>query len=502
MGSDEGCDVDRNSLDNATFAWKPAPRHRETERAASMTTSIARDVAGGRRDVGAHRAPGGASKSRDVTGNRRAAGAHRASVGVSNVKDMIFVVAATGLANVVLYLFLAVAARALVPAEFGLFSSLFAFVVFFGIVAGALQTSVAGRVATIEPTQRAARLSDIASATARLTACVALFLGAISPVVAHVIHENSYGPVLAASAVAATLIPWSVLLGAFQGMQRFRILGCLTLLQAVTRLASALVMLWTKDLTFLLSAVAVSVILPLTVGWFLLGEARPGLRTPLGRVRTEGVEHKRGRTDVGSHRPLTAGRGVFGWTLLTVIATAFPTVGDVIVVRHVYSAHNAGLYAAVALVGRCVLFLPVGINAVLYPRYITMDSGQARLHLRNQGLMITSLLCILAAGVLAADPSLTMNMVVGHGYGSAAGILRIYLFSSLGFALASNFAYYQLARANRRYTIGVLVPYLLLICALPMILSTSLHTLTLGMSALAASLVVLSAIVSKGVDPA
>jgi O-antigen/teichoic acid export membrane protein len=418
----------------------------------------------------------------------------------------------------VLYLFLGIAARALVPAEFGLFSSLFGFVVFFGIVATALQTSVAGRVATMEPAQRAACLSEIASATARLTACVALALGAASPGIARLIHESSYGAVLAASAVATTLIPWSVLLGAFQGMQRFRVLGSLTFLQAVARLAAALVFLWTKDLTVLLSAVAVSVVLPLAIGWALLGDGRPRLRPPGESMRAEGPGRKRWRAGAGPHHPLTARRNhpltarrnhpltarrsVFGWTLVTVIATAFPTVGDVIVVRHVYSAHEAGLYAGAALVGRCVLFLPVGVNAVLYPRYMALQSGQARVRLRNQGLIITSLLCILAAGVLAADPGLTMTAVVGHGYAPAAGILRIYLFSSLGFALASNFAYYLLARANWRYALGVLVPCLLLICALPMIFSTSLHTLVLGMSVLAVSLLVVSAIVSKVVDPA
>jgi O-antigen/teichoic acid export membrane protein len=429
---------------------------------------------------------------------------------LNNVQDMIFVVASTGLANVVLYLFLAIAARALVPAEFGLFSSLFGFVVFFGIVATALQTSVAGRVATMEPAQRAACLSEIASATARLTACVALALGAASPGIARLIHESSYGAVLAASAVATTLIPWSVLLGTFQGMQRFRVLGSLTFLQAVARLAAALVFLWTKDLTVLLSAVAVSVVLPLAIGWALLGDGRPRLRSPDDSMRAEGPGRKRWRAGAGPHHPLTAQRNhpltaqrsVFGWTLVTVIATAFPTVGDVIVVRHVYSAHEAGLYAGAALVGRCVLFLPVGVNAVLYPRYMALQSGQARVRLRNQGLIITSLLCILAASVLAADPGLTMTAVVGHGYAPAAGILRIYLFSSLGFALASNFAYYQLARANWRYALGVLVPCLLLICALPMIFSTSLHTLVLGMSVLAVSLLAVSAIVSKVVDPA
>lgn len=465
-----------------------------------MTTSISRDVTGHRRippDITPNR-----RISRGTTRSRRPVGAHRAPARPGNVQDMFFVVASTGLASVVLYLFPAFAARALAPQEFGLFSSLFAFVVFFGIVAGAVQTLVAGQVANMEPAQRTARLSDMASTTTRLTACVALLLAAISPGVARLLHESSYGPALAASVVATTLIPWSVLLGVFQGLQRFKALGCLTVLQAVARLAATLVLLWTKDLTVLLAAVALSVVLPLAVGWVLLGEARPRLRASSGRDRAERAEYKRARKGLGPHRPRATGRGGSVWTVVTVIALAFPTVGDVIVVRHVYSAHDAGLYAAVALVGRCVLFLPVGINDVLYPKYLGMASGRARVRLRNQGLAITCVLCVLAICVLGADPGLTMNTVVGHGYGAAAGILRIYLFAALGFGLASNFAYYQLANANRRYALGVLVPYLILISVLPVILGANLHTLTVGMLALAASLVAVSAIVSKVVDPA
>jgi O-antigen/teichoic acid export membrane protein len=442
------------------------------------------------------------SISRDTTRNRRAVGAHRAPSGARNLQDIIFVVASTGLASAVLYLFPAVAARALAPEEFGLFSSLFGFVVFVGILAGALQTLVAGRVALMEPAERAARLSGLASTTTRSTVCAAVLLAAISPGVAQVLHEGSYGPALAASMVAATLIPWSVLLGVFQGMYRFKVLGCLTLLQAVARLAATLVLLWTKDLTVLLAAVSVSVILPLAVGWALLGEARPRLLSSSVRNRAVRAEYKRTRKDLGSHRPRAGGRVGSVWTLVTVIALASPTVGDVIVVRHVYSAHDAGLYAAVALVGRCVLFLPIGINDVLYPRYMTMAPGKARIRLRNQGLVITGVLCVLAAGVLAADPGLTMNTVVGHGYSSADGILRIYLLAALGFGLASNFAYYQLASANRRYALGVLVPYLLLTFILPVIFSGNLHTLTVSMLVLAACLVAASALTSKVVDPA
>ncbi len=436
-----------------------------------------------------------ATISRDFTRTGRAVGAHRAPPKVRNIRDIILVVASTGLANVVLYLFPAIVARTLAPVEFGLFSSLFGFVVFFGIVAGALQTLVAGQVATIEPSQRVGRLSGMAITTMRLTACAALVLATISPGIARMLHASSYGPALAASMVATTLLPWSVLLGIFQGLQRFKTLGFLTLLQAVGRLAATTVMLWTKDLTVLLAAVSLSAVFPLAMGWALLGPVRPRLRF------TSSLKFSR-RASGGVVKIATrVNHSDFGWTLLTVIALAFPTVGDVIVVRHVYPAHDAGLYAAVALVGRCVLFLPVGINAVLYPRYLITGSARARVRLRNQGLLITGALCLLAAGVLAADPGLTMRLVVGAGYEAAAGILRIYLFAAVAFALASNFSYYQLANANRRYALGVLVPYLLLICLLPVIFSSDLRSLAVAMLALAAALVAVSSIVSKMVDP-
>src|SRR5580658_5362403 len=89
----------------------------------------------------------------------------------------------------------------------------------------------------------------------------------------------------------------------------------------------ALVFLWTKDLTVLLSAVAVSVVLPLAIGWALLGDGRPRLRPPGDSMRAEGPGRKRWRAGAGPHHPLTARRNhpltarrsVFGWTLVTVI---------------------------------------------------------------------------------------------------------------------------------------------------------------------------------------
>jgi O-antigen/teichoic acid export membrane protein len=365
-----------------------------------------------------------------------------------------------------------------------LFAALFGVIVSLGIAATAIQTSVAGRVASTDPSQHRTLIAGLIAAAVGWTVVVAAGMAALSPAVERLLHVGSIVPVLAAGAVAASLVPWSVSMGIFQGQQRFHAFGALTLFQACARLTAGLTLIWSRDLTTLLIAVAVAVLVPLAVSVALLGDLRPNVA---------GVWSQR-RTWAGA---LTGGRAVFGWTLLTVLVTAFPTVGDVVVVRHVYDAHQAGLYAGAALVGRCVLFLPVGINSVLYSRYLTADSDAKRTHLRNQGLAASLGLCGLAALVLGADPRITLTVIVGSGYGGAESLLRIYLLASFGFAIASNFAFFQLARGNKRFALTLLLPHLAAIAVLPFVLASDLKALTVGIAVVAASLLVTSAMSSR-----
>ena len=156
---------------------------------------------------------------------------------------------------------------------------------------------------------------------------------------------------------------------------------------AAFRVTAVLTLTWTKNVTALLVATAVATLIPLVIG----------NRYLTSRVKRLRSDHGPGA--LNGKAPLVV--SVIALTVLTVLTVGFPTVGDVVIVRHVYEPEQAGLYAGVALVGRCVLFTSVAINVVLYPRYIKAKGHRDRHTLLMQGLLAT---VVLSGGRSCARP--------------------------------------------------------------------------------------------------
>jgi O-antigen/teichoic acid export membrane protein len=182
----------------------------------------------------------------------------------------------------------------------------------------------------------------------------------------------------------------------------------------------------------------------------------------------------------------------YALTLLAVTAISFPTVGDVVLVRHSYSAKQAGLYAAVALVGRCVLFLAVAVNSVVYPKMVAAPTLTAKLHLRNKALAASAGLCGVAAAALVAMPHLTLLALAGSSYTQDQGLLRTYVLGCLAFALAATFVYYLLAAGRAKPLVVLLAPALAAQVALPLVIAHNVRALVLATMALAGCFLVAS----------
>jgi O-antigen/teichoic acid export membrane protein len=376
-------------------------------------------------------------------------------------------------ANVLLYLFLAIVARTLTPAGYGLFASLMGLVVLLGFGLYAVQTTFATSTASLSRGQ-AARFA----ARGRLrmifwAATLFVAFALLSPAISKFLHVHGIGSPIAVGLFAALLVPWSALLGVFQGTSRFGTFGALTFLQAATRLLAAVTLLFTRDVAILFAAAAISVLPAIAVATKLLG-----------KPDTIGPSLKESPSDLVATLPIAS----FLMALLTAVAVGFPTVGDVIVVRHVYSPTEAGLYAGMALVGRVVLFLAVAVNAVLYPKYLAMQDFASRVRLLRRGVMVTGAATGLAALALGLVPSISLRLIVGTGYQQASTLVPLYVLAALTFSVASVYAFFELALRNTRYLGGVLLTHLLLLIAAPFVLHFSLHWLVIGTLGIALSL--------------
>ena len=122
---------------------------------------------------------------------------------------------------------------------------------------------------------------------------------------------------------------------------------------------------------------------------------------------------------------------------------------DVILAKHFFDPKEAGLYAAIALVGRVVYFGTWTIVTLLFPKVIQRE----RDGLPHSKLFWNALAIVGAVGgliVLACYlfPTLIISILFGSEYIIAADLLWIYAVSTTFFACANVYAYYHLSLNN------------------------------------------------------
>lgn len=154
---------------------------------------------------------------------------------------------------------------------------------------------------------------------------------------------------------------------------------------------------------------------------------------------------------------------------LLIFATTFTITflysADILVVKHYFSAGEAGLYSGIATVGRVIFFLCASVVGVLFP-----SVSLANTPTDNQRLLIKALAIIFLIGGLIwlsflIAPCLFINLLIGSRYASHASLLpRLGLLSFL-VALVQVLFMYHLALRHRFILLaagaGVLIGLLL-----------------------------------------
>ncbi len=169
--------------------------------------------------------------------------------------------------------------------------------------------------------------------------------------------------------------------------------------------------------------------------------------------------------------------------------------GDVLIAKRALFGDAAGVYAAVALVGRAVFFLSWSVATTIFPavaqRSVTGGSGDGVLY--GGMVAVTAIgLCVTIAAWLAGGH--VLGAVFGPAYAEVSGPLGWYAFATSLFAVANLVASHYLAMGQLRESLlivaGGLVQTVLLLTN-----SDSLETLV-GAQVLAMSVLLLATLTS------
>lgn len=136
--------------------------------------------------------------------------------------------------------------------------------------------------------------------------------------------------------------------------------------------------------------------------------------------------------------------------LLTILAYECSQIlinnSDILLVKHFYQPFEAGLYAALALIGRIVYFGTWTVVTMLFPIVIKLEKeGKSHIKYFFGGLGLVATMAAAIVGFCYFYPEILVSILFGKEYLTIAPLLWQYAVATALFACSNVFVYYHLS---------------------------------------------------------
>ena len=226
---------------------------------------------------------------------------------------------------------------------------------------------------------------------------------------------------------AGVYIPLGVRRGRMQGCYSFSGLAINVVVEVAVKLGAALLFLYFgMGVTGVMAAVLLSIVAAYCAGW-------PGT-------------NYRGATALLNIAPFGEGMQVVLYFIGQVILSNL----DILLVKHFFSAPQAGVYAAVALVGRVVFMLSWSVVSSMFPVSASHGPRQGGRPVLYTALLLVGTLTSLFVASVALAPETVWSNLLGRafllGAGSFSGLLTEYAFMTGIYCIAVVIMMYEISR--------------------------------------------------------
>lgn len=332
------------------------------------------------------------------------------------------------------YLFQFFMSRSLELTDYGAMNAALSVTSILGIPAGTIMLVVARYSSTFNAKGEAGmvgrlyRNSLLFTSGMGLALCALLF--AASAALASYLKLNTSAPIIIVGAGLALSFAMTVNMGMLQGLQRFWHLGAAIWLGAASKLALGILF----------------VLLGLGLNGAVAATALPGLFVialtvfPLAGFLKKDHGAKAVTLDIAAYSVPV---------LVSALAFTAMTNLDMITVKHWASPEDAGLYSAVSVLGKTILYLPAAFVLALFPMISDSHARKGDIYKAlDRALLITVGFSAAGVLVLAFFPELAISMLFGAKFASAAPLLKYYGLAMISMAVVSVLMTFNLARGN------------------------------------------------------
>jgi O-antigen/teichoic acid export membrane protein len=355
---------------------------------------------------------------------------------------------ATAMGNVFNMLYHIVMVRVLSPEEYGILNALFACILFFSLPTGNIQITVTRFVARYHGLESKLAIKKILRGMFIRILFLTLVVGGgillLAPHMMAFLKLHNISPVIYMAGVVSVSLLVPVPLAGLHGLQKFLSLGLTLILTHFSKFVLAVIFLY--------------------LGWGVNGALNSiicanllciAIAVPILKKSLKGLDFK------GENIPDVNFKEIYIYILPVSVATLtfmLVTNLDVILVKHFFEPLQAGFYSIAQVIGRMILFLPMGICMVMFPKvvYSQVRNEDTIAHFKHS-MIFSAVLVGIGSMIIFLFPALVLKIFAGKIYPQCLPLIRRFAISMALFSLNFNFLLYFLSTTRWKYVVSVLI---------------------------------------------
>ena len=360
------------------------------------------------------------------------------------IKDagiMFFAVTTASIFNLLFQLFMV---RALNPVDFGILNTLLSITIVIAMPLGPLQAVVTKFVAGFKANNQSAKIRAFLLLFIKKILIFSIIVFFVVLIYSEKIAgffkiENSLMVVMVGfMMLLSAVLPYN--LGGLQGLQKFKTLGAVSIINSVLRLAFGVLLInlglrvWGA-----LAAIVLASLLALLFSFI-------PLKPYFFMRQKEAFSLGERELDL---------KAIYRYFLPAFVA--LPSFGlltsmDIVLVKHYFSPIDAGYYSVAQMIGKIILFLPGAVTIVMFPKVTENHiKNEETLHILKKCLIVVGMLSFSASFFCVIFPELVLKILSGNVHLECIPLVLPFSLSMSFFALSSVFLYYHLSVHNMKF---------------------------------------------------
>jgi O-antigen/teichoic acid export membrane protein len=229
-------------------------------------------------------------------------------------------------------------------------------------------------------------------------------------------------------------IPW----GGLQGLQKFGSLTFNLIINGGLKFALGILFVFLGlGVLGAMGAIVISYVVTAFLPLLMLG---------IYLSKKKGVDHREQNLEEPEPPFMT---GVYRYFLpvgVTLLCFMILTNVDLILVKHFFTPIEAGYYSIAQMVGKIILFLPIPVVLVMFPKLSSLERQEEKaLSILRQSLMTGLLSCVGPVLLSFLFPSLIIRILSGKVYPECIPLVRLFCVNMTFYSLVLILLYYHLS---------------------------------------------------------